>query len=786
VVRPLDRKLLRDLWRLRSQVATIALVVASGIGGFLGSLSAHDSLVRLRDNYYETGRFAHVFVIAKRAPQRLEPALREISGVVDVQTAIAGSVIIVLPGVTDLVSGRVMSLPERGPPQMNRLYLRAGRWPAPGDQAGVLVSDAFAKARGLRPGDPLMVLINGKYERLQVRGIALSPEYIFAMSAGAFSDDTRFGVLWLGQRRLEAAYDMVGAFNYAALRLARGASEAHVIAAVDRLLMPYGSTGAYGRSEQTSHRALSSEIDQQQVFGTVLPAVFLAVAVFLLNVLLHRHIATERSQVASLKALGYADLTIGAHFLKFALVIVLLGIAGGLAVGLLFGRWMTNLYTLYFHFPSSDYRLGAGLVAIGAAIALLGGIAAVASGIRGIVRLTPAEAMRPPAPTRYRRTLADRLGLARLSAAARMVVRELEQRPWRTVLTTLGMACAVAIIVAGTWWGDAFDWLINLEFGVRERPDSMLVLAEPAPVGSLHEVAQLPGVLLVEGTRDVPVILRNGIHELRASIVGVDPGAKLRQVLDAGNRPTAPPPGGLMLGAPLADRLGARPGDYIWVEPLQGLRSPRLLRVSALSSDLVGSVAYMRRLDAARMVGEGDTVSTIRVRLDRGRYGAFTERVRAMPRIAAVGDRTLMLRSFRRTQARNLLYFTGILSVFAAAIAVGVVYNSARIALAEHAWELATLRVLGFTRAEVSRILLSQSLVQLLVAIPLGCLLGYWLSGFILSLMPTHEFRIPLVIRPSTYAYAAVVTVVAGLVSALVVRRRIDRLDLVGVLKTRD
>ncbi len=573
---------------------------------------------------------------------------------------------------------------------------------------------------------------------------------------------------------------MVGAFNYATLRIARGARESHIVPAVDRLLLPYGSTGAYGRSEQRSHQALTNEIDQQRVFGTVLPAIFL------LNVLLHRHIATERSQIASLKALGYGDGAIGAHYLKLVMVIVVLGVAGGLLVGVLFGRWITNLYTDFFHFPTSDYRLSPVLVAAGSAIAVLGGVAAVASGIRSSVRLSPAEAMRPPSPASYRQTLADRCGLARLAPATRMVARELERRPWRAVLTTLGMASAVAIIVAGTWWGDAFDSPINLEFGVRERADSILALAEAAPVGSLHEVAQLPGVLLVEGTRDLPVILRSGVHAVRASVVGVEPGAKLRQMLDAGNRPLPPVAGGLLFSRPLAERLDVRPGQSLWVEPLQRARAAQLVPVSGLTGDLKGNIAYMRRLDAARLAGEGDTVSTVRVRVDRSRYAQFSERVRMMPRVAAVGEKTLMLRSFRRTQARNLLYFTGILSVFAAAIAVGVVYNSARIALAEHAWELATLRVLGFTRAEVSRILLGQSMVQLLVAIPIGWLLGRWLSAFILSLMPSHEFRIPLTIYPSTYAFAGLVTAAAGLVSAVVVRRHIDRLDLVGVLKIRD
>jgi putative ABC transport system permease protein len=579
---------------------------------------------------------------------------------------------------------------------------------------------------------------------------------------------------------------MVGAFNYATLRIARGTSESQVVAAVDQLLAPYGATGEYGRSEQMSHRTLTQEIDQQRVFGTVLPTVFLGVAIFLLNVLLHRHITTERSQVASLKALGYADAAIGAHFLKFALVIVALGIAAGLLTGVWFGRWMTDLYTGYFHFPVSEYHLRPLLVLAGAAIAVAGGVAAVASAIHAIVSLSPAEAMRPPAPSSYRQTIADRLGLARLAPATRIIVREFERRPWRALLTTLGMASAVAIIIAGTWWGDAFDWLIEMEFGVRERPDAIVLLAEPAASTVQYEVAKLPGALLVEATRDVPVKMRNGVHETRASIIGVAPGSKMRQVLDAANRPVVPAADGVMLSGPLAERLGVRPGDTLWIEPLQGTRAARGILVSGLTGDLVGSVAYMRREDAARLVGERDTVSTLRVRLDRNRYALFTERIRMLPRVAAVGDKTLMVRSFRRTQARNLLYFTWILSAFAAAIAVGVVYNSARIALAERSWELATLRVLGFTRAEVARMLLGQSAAQLLVALPVGGLFGFWLSGFILGLMPSHEFHIPLVIRPSTYAYAALVTVAAGLFSALVVRRRIDRLDLVGVLKTRD
>jgi putative ABC transport system permease protein len=787
MVKALDRKLLRDLWRLKSQVFTIALVVASGVGGFIGSLSAHASLVHLRDSYYEEGRFAHVFTGAKRAPQRIEDALRRIPGVVDAETGVRGNVLVSLSGTTGSMTGQVIALPEHGLPRMNRVVVKSGRFLEPDDFRGVLVSEAFAKAHGLSPGDSVTLLMNGKFEALTIRGIALSPEFIFAAATGGFSDDTRFGIFWATRERLQAAYDMEGAFNSAALRLARGANTAAVIAAVDRALEPYGSGGAFSREDQLSHRTLSREIDEQKVFGTVLPAVFLAVAVFLLNVMLSRHIATERSQIAALKALGYSNGAVGAHFVKLVLLIVLLGLLMGVGIGFAFGRWMTHLYTGLFHFPVFAYRLDAWLPLTAALLTSAAALLATASALRAVIRLPPAEAMRPPAPASFRPTLLDRLGLGRLySPAIRMVVRELERRPARASLTVLGVASSVAILVSGTWWGDAFDSLIHLEFGIRQRPDIVLALAEPVAAPTLHEFSRLPGVLSAEGTRDVPVELRHLQFRLRATVIGTEGDARLRQVLDSHLHPLPIVPGAIALSARAAQVLRLRTGDRVWVDPLQGAEPAQLLPVSLLVGDLMGTTAYMERADAARLAGEDDTLSTIRLRVDARRLDAFYARVREIPRIAAVGEKALMLAHFRATTARNLLAFTGILSVFAAAIAVGVVYNSARITLAEHSWELATLRVLGFTRAEVSQILLGQLTVQMLLAIPIGFLLGHALSALMVVLMRTEEMEIPLVILPHTYAYAALVMLAAGVASALVVRGRIDRLDLVGVLKTRE
>jgi len=782
----LDRKLVRDLWAVKTQVITIALVVASGIGGFIASLSTYDSLKTLQARYYESGRFADVFVQLKRAPLATEQRLVEIPGVGEAETTLVFDVLVDLPEVVEPVIGRMIALPDGREPRMNRLTLTAGRWIHDPASNEVLVNEAFAKARRLGPGDSFVALLNGKREALSVAGVVLSPEYIFAGRSG-FADEQSFGVFWMGRERLAGAFDMKGAYNRVSVRLAHGASEEGVIDALDRMLETYGSRGAHGRDEQFSHRALTQEINEQKVFGTVLPSIFLAVAVFLLNVVLTRQIATQRGQIAALKALGCPDFRIAAHYLKFVLVIVLLGIAIGIGIGAWLGRMMTQLYAGLFRFPSPDYTLQAWIVWTAAGAALAAAVAGALNALRAVARLAPAEAMRPPSPPVFRATLLERMGLGHVySPRVRMVLRDMERRPLRVMLTTVGIACAVAILISGTWWRDAIDYLLDVDFGRRDKQPVIVALVEPAASAVSYDLARLPGVLRVEAGRDTEVRLRNGHLNYRATLSGVTGGTEMRRVMGPAQRDVSVPESGLVLNARLAKRLGVRPGETVMIELLEGERTRTSLRVAGVVDELAEMRAYMNADALGRLLGQGDALSYARVRLDLSQRDAFLKQVKETPRIAAALELAPLIRNVRETSGRFILVFTGILSVFAGIIAVGVVYNNARIALAERLWELATLRVLGFTRGEVSGLLLAELAIELAIALPLGWTLGYWLSAGIVELIHAETFRIPMVIQPRTYAYATLVILGAAVVSAFVVRRRIDTMDLTGVLKTRD
>jgi putative ABC transport system permease protein len=783
----LDRKLLRDLWALKTQVVSIALVIACGIGGFIGSFSTYGSLLWSRDNYYDTARFPHVFATAKRAPQSLAERIRAIPGVVEAQTRVVREAQLSIPGVVPPMIARLIGHDLEHPGGMNRLTLTSGRWPAPGARGEVVVNQRFLEARELALGGRLDVLLNGKLERLTLVGTALSPEYIFATRGGGMPDDEWFAVLWMDARNLAAAFDMEGAFNSVLLRLSRDVSAESVIERLDAILKPYGGFGAVGRDEQISHKIITQEISQQRIFGTVLPAVFLLVAAFILNVVLHRQVHAQRGEIAALKALGYEDRWIAWHYLEFASVIVLLGTLVGIGLGWWLGMGMTGLYTELFHFPRFHYFMPGWLALAGAGAALAAAFGGAFAATRGILRLRAAEALRPPAPAQFRALLLERLGYAHLlTPAQRMIMRNLERRPVRAATTIAGIAGSVAILIAGTFWVDAIEWFIDVQFNQVQRADVNIGFAEPVPRSVRLELARLPGVDQAEVTRAIPVRLRAGHRSYRTGITGLEDGATLQRILDVDLREARPAPGGVLLTARLAGRLAVRPGDTVVAELLEGKRVTATLRVTGTVREMAGMNAWMRLEDLNRLAREGPVVSGAGLAVERTQETALLERLKQMPAAAVVIVNRTLVETFRETSARNVIFFTTVLSIFAATIAVGVVYNNARIQLAERAWELASLRVLGFTRREVSVLLLGELAVEIAAAIPLGFLAGFWLAALLIALMAQEMMQFPLVIFPGTYVYAGAVVVAAGALSALVVRNRIDNLDLVAVLKTRE
>jgi putative ABC transport system permease protein len=784
----LHRKLLRDLWHMKSQAVAISLVMGCGVATFVMSVSTAASMYQNQARYYERFRFADVFVNLKRAPASLAPRLAAVPGVARMQARVVAQVNLDVPGMSEPAQGSLISIPDRPEHGLNELHLRLGRYPEPAGKPEVLLHESFASAHHLRPGDSFHAIINGKKQVLVVSGVALSPEYIYPIRPGELlPDDRRYGIIWMRRSELEASFDMKGAFNNASLSLLPGANASAVIKAIDTMTEAQGGLGAYTREDQVSHRFVSDELSQLRAMATIPPAIFLVVAGFLLNIVIARLVRTQREQIAALKAFGYTNRRVALHYVSFAAVITVAGIIAGTAAGAWMGRGMTRMYVKFFRFPHFEYDLHPAVVLGAAVFAGAAALIGVITAVRDAARLPPAEAMRPEPPASYRPTFVERLGLQDwFSQTARMVFRQIERQPVKALFSVLGVALAVAVMILGSFSKDLITFILEFQFQRCQRQDATVAFNEPSENGVLHALSSTPGIRKVEGFRSVGSRLRHEHRSHLVSIMGLEERHSLFQLLDMKGTKVALPREGMIISQSLAEILSVRAGDSLEVEVLE-LDRPRLkIRISGTIDDFSGTSAYMNADALNRAMKEGPVVSGAFVTMDGAKTEQTYRELKNMPRVAGVNLKRAAIETFNRTMSENLLRMRLFNIGFASIIAFGVVYNAARIALSECGRDLATLRVLGFNRREISHILLGEIGTLIAAGLPVGMLVGYGFAALAVEALQTRTQRFPLVVEPHTFATAVVVVLIAAAISALVVRRRLDHLDLVEVLKSRE
>jgi len=787
-MKAIDKKLWRELWGMRLQALAIAMVIVSGVSIFIMSLSTLDSLFETRERYYIEHHFAEVFASLKRAPLSLVKRIEDIPGVDKVETRVVAYVNLDVAGFADPVSGHLISLPDNSRGLLNQIYLREGRLFEPGRDNEVVVSKEFASAHHFKPGDTLHATINGRRKKLTIVGVALSPEYIYQIAPGAmFPDYKRYGVLWMARKPLATAYDMDGAFNNVTLTITRGTHVETLLDQLDNLLKTYGGIGAIARKDQLSHRFLSEELKQQRTIATVFPVIFFGVAAFLLNVVISRLISLEREEIAVLKAFGYSNLAVGVHYAKLVVMIVAIGIVGGIILGIQFGQGLSHLYMEFYSLPYMIYVLKPQVIIAAAAISI--GVALLGTwyAVRQAASLPPAQAMRPEPPAIYHATLVERLGLQRLfSQPMRMILRHIERKPLKALLTTLGIAMACGIIMVSGFQEGAIDYMVQVQYGMSQREDLIAIYTEPTSQHSLYSLRSLKGVEHAEGFRTVPAELQFQHRRYRTAVNGIDPDGSLMRLLDTELRPIYVPPDGVILTDYLAELLHIQPGDLLTIEVLEGNRPIVQVPVVGTAKQYLGVNAYMQRDALNRLLKEGHALTGALLTVDKRYQREVYAELKGMPRIAGVVEHESAIRAFYDTLAETILFFAFISTLLGASISFGVVYNSMRIALSERNRELASLRVLGFERGEVAFILLGEMGLLTLAAIPLGMLIGYGLCGYLAFQFDTDLYRIPLVLGLKVYALAALTVVISAIISGWMIWRNMAHLDMVAVLKTKE
>lgn len=788
MVSPLDRKLGRDLWRMKGQAFAIAVVIALGVLMLVMMDGLVNSLDQTRAAYYERYRLADIFAPVKRAPDHVLSKIAEIDSVGAVEGRIVGGALIDLDGEPVPIRAQAVSLPDFTIPRLNDVYLTQGRRINPTRKDEILLLDGFAKARGLEPGDSLSATMNGARRTFDIVGLVQSPEFLYALAPGDFApNDANYAVFWMSRDALGAAFDMDGAFNEALIGLGRNADLQAVLDAIDRTLEQYGGVGAYGLEDQVSNRFVTEEISGLRVSARGVPPVFLAVAAFLLYIVISRMVQSEREQIGLLKAFGYLNLEIGAHYFKFIMVIAIGGALLGCFLGILSGRAMVELYLNYFKFPFLIFEVDPAAFLTGFSVsaltASLGGIVV----LRQVFALTPAVAMRPPAPADYSRSASFGALVKRLlDQPSRMVIRRFVRQPGRAAAAIFGIGAGMALSVAMLTVLASFDEMMDINFSVLDRSDVTVSFVEPLSNKTLFDLRNLDGVIEVEPFRSVPAILRHGRHTHRGAISGLVATPRLNRAVAEDNTPIVIRDDGVILAQSLADKLAIAPGEHLTVEVREGRRPVLELPVVGVTQNLLGAPAYFELAALNRALKEPGRVSGAYLRIDSEKSDDIYHAIKDMPGVAGVSLKAQAREAFQVLMDQGAGGMRYVMAAIAGIITFGIVYNSARIAFAERERDLASLRVIGFTRSEAAFVLLGELGIITLLALPVGLALGHYLSLAISAGFSTDLYQVPVFYAPESYGVAVVAVITAAVISGWLVNRDVAKLDLVASLKTRE
>jgi putative ABC transport system permease protein len=787
-VSPLDKKLLRDLARIKGQALAIGLVMAVGVLMLVMMKGLVTSLDETRRAYYERYRLADVFAPVTRASDRVLDRLAAIPGVSAVEARVTGSALIDLPGYQLPLQAKAVSLPDFGSPRLNDIYLTDGRLLDSNRTDEVLLLNSFARVHDLRPGDRLSATMNGARRTFSIVGLAQSPEFLYTTAPGELApDDSRFGVLWMSRAALASAYDMRGAFNQALLALGRGANTQATIARVDRVLKPFGGLGSYGLADHASNRFVSEEIDGLRGASAGVPPIFLGVASFLLYIVITRIVQMEREQIGLMKAFGYSALEICGHYLKLVLIVAAGGAMTGCLMGVGAGRALVEIYLEYYKFPFLVFEVDTASMVTGVSVSIASASTGGLIALRTIFALSPAVAMRPPAPADYSRVGAWGPTLNRvLDQPTRMVLRGLMREPGRLIGSVVGIGAGMGLSVGMMSILGGFEQSLDQTFTVIDRSDVTVTFTQVKSDKTIFELKQLGGVIEVEPVRHVSAVLRSGLRSHRGVVTGLVAAPRLNRVVAKGGADVPVRAEGIIIATALAQKLALSPGDTLEVEVRDGRQPTLTVPVVGIADTLLGAPAFMSLDGLNRALREPNRVSGAYLRIDSGRTDEIFLTLKNMPSVAGVSRKADARQAFEKMMDSGAGAMRYVMAGIAFVITFGIVYNAARIAQAERGRDLATLRVIGFTQNEVAFVLLGELAVVTLIALPLGSTLGYYLSFGIAAGFSSDLYQIPVVFSPASYGIAALAVIGAVVISGILVNRDIGRTDLVAALKIRE
>ncbi|MFX4261902.1 FtsX-like permease family protein [Pelotomaculum propionicicum] len=792
----LSKKLWRTVKTTRGQFLAVTAVVMLGITIYISMSTVSYNMLRSRDTFYREYNFADYYFHVIKAPEGVIRQIESVPGVTQATGRIQKDVP-VIGNNGERATARLTSYPLPMNTELNSLRVLSGRlfekYPA-GSEAEVLLDPQYAAATRLSPGDTVKIVAEGRQVPLTVVGTATAPEFIYPMkdAASIIPEYGSFGIFMVPHNQAQEILNLSGQVNQVVIKIAPGADEKVLADRVESILEPYGSLASYPRRQQLSDAVLGGEMDQLKIMARFLPSIFLGIAALIEFVMLGRMVKTQRSQIGTMKAIGYNNPQILWHYTSYAVLVGLLGAALGSLAGVLLASSLSKVYAMFFNLPEVISGVSFQALLYGFILSIAVGAIAGLTASRGVLAIQPAESMRAETPKATGNIFMESWSWFwhRLSATWKMGLRTVFRNRFRTAVTMLGVTFATGMMVVSFFYQDTVDVMIDEYFS--QKYDYFVRFTEPVKETELLSISRLEGVTKAEPVFEIPVKIYYEGRSQEELLTGLRPGPGMQALSSPDGNPLALPDEGVLISSSTAKKLQVGVGDEVEVETLLPIGPTRFskIKIMGVHERFIGGTSYLSLQQANRVMQEDQLISGAMLKTDAGLAQLVKTNLNDMTGVSSILSQQAVMESFTE-QLGFMYYFIFIMVAFALVLGFAIVYNASVISFAERKRELASLRVIGFTFQEVSGLLLKENLLQTLLGVAFGLPFGRYLAGAYINAMMTSSdvystYSFKIVIYPLTYTLSAFGGILFIMAAYRLAVRGVKTLDLVEVLKTRD
>ena len=788
----LNKKLRRDILNSKGMLIAVVAIIAVGVSFLVGMYGTFNNLTNAKTSYYSKCNIADFWIELKKAPNSTIEKITAINGVSSVRERILFPIVVDLEGVETPLSGTVISMPQERAKVINDIVMLKGTYFTEDKKNEVIVSKEFAKKRNIVPGSFIHLIMNGQRKKLFVVGVGISSEYVYMVPPGSIvPNPAEYGVFWIKQDYAEDTFGFSGAYNNLVGLLSPEAQKhpEFILEEITDKLKPYGVFTNYDLKNQPSNMELVAELGGLRIFAILLPILFLGVAALILNVVMLRTTEQQRVIIGTLKALGVSNREIFWFFIKYSLTVGITGGVIGCFLGYWFAAFMTNLYQKFYTFPELNNLFYPSIMLIALVISIIFAILGSLRGVKGMVKLNPAEAMHPPPPQTGGKILFERwIWLwSRLDFRWQIVLRSIFRNKGRTIIGVLCAAMGAALVFMALAMSDSIGYMVSFQFNNVIHSDYTLNIRDEVNYGALYEVKRLPGITHAEPELIVPCNFINGPYHKKGVITGLIENPKLITPCNINGVQVKIPSTGLLMNERLAKILHLKVGDMVEFIPVKGLKQTHKVPIANIINSTFGLSVYADFKYLNHLISEESAISVIQLKgtQTRQQKRALLTQVKKYPKLASLSDikndEKLMKTSF--VQNMNTMVYTMI--IFAAVIFLGSILNSSLISISERQMEIATFRVLGYSPIEIGKIFLRETLIVnitgAVIGIPFGYLLNYWTS----LMYQNNMFSMPCYVTFSSYVWTMVLALIFIFIAYIITQRTINRMNWLDSLNVK-